>query len=69
MRRSDIPCPKHCPLRTPTCHGTCKHYNEWAANHKKELEAEKQDDTWTASRGNAATRSIKYITKKDRGIL
>lgn len=71
MRIHDSPCDRDCPERSfdPNCHGTCKRYKDWLFEQKQRRKEARTSSAWTESRGNAATRALKYITKKDRGIL
>ena len=69
MRRNEIPCPRDCPERSPTCHGTCERYAAAVEREKQRRDDEWKNSTWTYSKGNAAVRAVRFNTKKDRGVL
>lgn len=37
------PCPKHCPRRSPTCHGECRDYLEFYNGNRRQNEKDLQE--------------------------
>lgn len=67
---SKCPC-RGCPDRTITCHGVCRKYQEWKAEHEKALEEMRKQrsatsEGWTRAHHERVRRKARGWDRKPR---
>lgn len=66
---NNIPCPRTCPDRSPTCHGSCQKYLQWSAERRQYLDQQRLKrlvDGYPAE--NGCKRMAAYRRHKERNV-
>lgn len=68
MIGSDNPCRRECPDRSPTCHGGCDKYREWAEAREVLKKSQREDNQWSPARERRWRRSMELDARRGRFV-